>query len=142
MLVLRDDFLSPFGLVDDFLFGNTRSYTSSTPKVNALTDEYGLTIETALPGMSLEDVTIEIDDNSRNLTIAADSSNDADNDSATYLFREFTTTSFSRKFKIPRTYNLETANATFTNGILTLTFDKVDSEKQVPHRRRIEIKTK
>lgn len=140
MLILKDDFYTPLSVLDEFFKPLGPRSTEST-RFNALTDEYGLTIEGFLPGLSLDDITIEIDDSSRMLTISGDKKETQSSENVNYLFKEFEQTKFTRSYKIPKKYDLQSADAKLTNGILTLTFDKSSEVDQVRHRRRLEIKT-
>lgn len=105
------------------------------PAVNVREDEKAYNIELALPGISKEDIKIEIEKN--NLIISS-VKNDSKEDSANgYNIREFGYQSFCRNFTIPENAVSEKISASYKNGILIVDIPK--SKKDTRVNREIKI---
>ena len=92
-------------------------------------------LEADLPGFKKEDIRIELEDDC--MTITAERRSEQTESSGTYLRRERSYGSFSRRFG---TEGIDTArmDASFTDGVLTLSMPKLP--EQEPLTRRIEIR--
>jgi HSP20 family protein len=130
-------------MIDDF-FGSSLSdflgteFTSSTPSVNIVENNDDYKIEVAAPGLGKEDFNIEVDNN--NLIISATKeSNIEDNQEGKYTRREFNYSSFKRSFHLSEEINRDAINASYENGVLTITLGKKDEAiKKAP--KTVEIK--
>ena len=71
----------------------------------------------SLPGFSKKDINIEVE--GQILTISSEKKEEG--------FAQ----SFTKKFRLPSTVDMDSINATMTNGILTLKFDSVDNKKTI-----------
>jgi len=135
-LTHRDEFLTPFdSLFDDLLteafpslsqnlgvgFFNKGSY----PKVDVIDHKDNVTIEAEIPGLSKEDVSVELEDNV--LTISG-SKQDTVNEGATYIRRELKRSSFKRSFTLGENIDTSKIDAGFENGILTVLIPKKEPE--------------
>lgn len=130
-------------MIDDF-FGSSLSdflgteFTSSNPSVNIVenTDDYK--IEVAAPGLGKEDFSIEVDND--NLVVsAAKETTTEDNQEGKYTRREFNYSSFKRSFHLSEEINRDAINASYENGVLTITLAKKDEAiKKAP--KTVEIK--
>jgi HSP20 family protein len=108
--------------------------TMWAPQVNVAetADEVVLTAE--LPGMSREQVTIELEQNV--LTIAGEKVEErTEGEEQRYHLWERTYGSFHRSFSLPRPVNGEDATARFENGVLEIRLPKAPEAKG----RKIEI---
>lgn len=95
----------------------------------------GLTIEALLPGVSEEDVQVDIDRGV--LTIAAKRHGPEAGQGDQWYLREFHPGQFSRSLSLPFPVEVEQVTARFANGILTLTLPKAEAAKP----KRIQIGT-
>lgn len=135
-LTHRDEFLTPFdSLFDDLLteafpslsqnlgvgFFNKGSY----PKVDVIDHKDNVTIEAEIPGLSKEDVSVELEDNV--LTISGNKQ-DTVNEGATYIRRELKRSSFKRSFTLGENIDTSKIDAGFENGILTVLIPKKEPE--------------
>lgn len=77
-----------------------------------------------LPGFELEEVEVELLD--QTLSIAAESSSASDEEDLTgrYIRRERRTESVSRSVELPEDVEADAVEATFDNGVLTVTLPK------------------
>ena len=107
---------------------------SSFPiNVHGTPDE--LKVEALLPGISEEDVRVDIDRGV--LTIAAKRQGQESVQGEQWHLREFNPGQFSRSLSLPFPVESDHATATFTNGVLTLVLPKAEAAKP----RRIQIGT-
>lgn len=112
-------------------FGNLPFLIEKTklPKVNAYLKGEGLVIDCIVPYVKKEDISINIDNNLRKIVIEGEVHQDEDIQS--HFCREVSRTSFSRSFGVPKTYDLEKAEAELVDGILKITVPIAkESEKQ------------
>jgi len=115
-------------LVDNF-FVNSNSLRGVSPLVDIreTKDEYFL--EAELPGLSDKDVDIKVQD--RVLTIASLNDNkEAKSAEVRWLVRERRSFSFRRSFTLPRNADVDNINATFKDGLLTITMPKSPEAKE------------
>jgi HSP20 family protein len=93
-----------------------------------------LVLSMALPGVKPQDVNITI--TGQTLQLRGEFKTDASVKRDEYLHRERRFGTFSRQLELPIRVKGDAANATFEDGVLTLTIPKADEVKP----RRIEIK--
>ena len=88
--------------------------------LNILGPEYKVgdnKLDVSLPGFSKKDINIEVD--GQILTISSEKKDEA--------FAK----SFTKKFRLPNTIDMDSISATMTNGILTLKFESTDNKKTI-----------
>ena len=111
-----------FGL--DLPAFTARNY--GVPKVDVKEDKEAYTLEMDLPGRTENDVNISLKD--KVLTIASVKDDKADKkekkEENEWLIHERTRTSFSRSFTLPDDVEAEGGNASFKNGVLTVTLPR------------------
>ena len=98
--------------------------------------ENELVVKAALPGVKPEELDITIADNT--LTIKGEHQEEQEAKENDYLHRERSYGTFSRTVAIPVKVNSEKAEATFEEGVLTLTLPKAGEIKP----RQLKIKPK
>ncbi len=86
-----------------------------------------LMVKAALPGVKAEEVDITIDDNF--ITISGEHKEEQETKEDDYFHRERYYGAFSRAVAIPMKVRNEKAEATFEEGVLTLTIAKADEIK-------------
>lgn len=144
----KQEFLTPFDRIfDDMLgsmfptiandFGDDFFTKGSYPKVNVVNYDDGIEIDAAIPGMTKDDVDVEITDGV--LTIQGTSNQNRNVDDAQYLKREIKRSSFRRSFTLGDNLDSENVSAKFDNGILTLSIPKLVPDDEKPVTRKIEI---
>ncbi len=130
--------------IDDF-FGRSVSdffgteFTSSTPSVNIIEKDDVYSIEVAAPGLAKDRFNIELDND--NLIISAEQKEESEttDENGKFTRREFNYSSFKRSFHLSDEIDRENINASYDNGVLTVTVAKKDEAiKQSP--KTIEIK--
>lgn len=106
---------------DHFIDEKKVGYTYPASNVLELKDRF--VIELAIPGMSKEDIKINLD--KKVLSVSADKET---KDEGKFRMKEFKFGKFSRQFKIPNAADLETISAEMTNGILSISINKRKEE--------------
>ena len=144
----RQEFLTPFDRIfDDMLgsmfptiandFGDDFFTKGSYPKVNVVNYDNSIEIDAAIPGLTKDDVNVEITDGV--LTIQGTSAQRENVDDAQYLKREIKRSSFRRSFTLGDNLDSNNVSAKFDNGILTLSIPKLVPDDVKPVTRKITI---
>lgn len=125
-------------LVEDFFgdsdFLNFRD-KNLVPAVNIKETEGEFEIELAVPGMTREDIKVEVLDGV--LTISAEKNDSKEEKTKKYTRREFSYNKFSRSFTLPENVNPDAVVANYAEGVLHLNVPKV--EKVLPEAKKILI---
>ena len=144
----RQEFLTPFDRIFDDMFGNMFPTIASDfgddfftkgsyPKVNVINYEGCIEIDAAIPGMSKDDVDVEITDGV--LTIQGTSNQNRAVEDSQYLKREIKRSSFRLSFTLGENLDSTGISARFDNGILTIVVPKVTPDDAKPVTRQIAI---
>ena len=144
----KREFLTPFdeifnNLMGDMFpsihqeFGDNFFAQGSYPKCNVLNFDDRVEIKAAIPGLTKDDVTVEVVDGV--LTIKAESNQRADVEDSQYVKREVKRSAFARSFRLGENLVEDYISGAFENGILTITLPKVQPTNTVPEVRKIEI---
>lgn len=80
-----------------------------------------------LPGIDPDDVDINLDKD--RLTISGEYSEEKEDSSKQYSFRQRRYGSFSRSVRLPKPVDEEKTEANYKDGVLTVTMPKTDKEK-------------
>ncbi len=108
------------------------STQGNTPRANVWTDDAGTKIEIELPGFSRSDIDISTKKGRLTVTAKREKSNDKN-----CVSREFTTTTLTRSWSLPKNTNYDGIAADLDAGILTVTVPHTKVEDNTA--RRIEI---
>lgn len=93
------------------------------PAVNITENEEGYKLSLAIPGVSKDNLSIEIEGDI--ITISAESEEDTEDIQDNYTHQEYNYSSFSRSFTLPDEVNSDAIEATFNDGVLTVLLPKV-----------------
>jgi len=102
----------------------TRSWQ---PLVDIVETEQAYEVRAELPGIAREDVQLSIDDNV--LTLSGERKLEKDANQESYRRRERAYGTFSRAFTLPAQVNAEGIQASFKDGVLTITVPKAEQAK-------------
>ena len=119
--LMEDSFVRPGASA----VGAAQASYSFPLNIHGTSDE--LRIEALLPGISEEDVRVDIDRGV--LTIAAKRHAWEQTEGEQWYLREFNPGGFSRSLSLPFPVEAERATATFSNGVLTLTLPKAEAAR-------------
>ncbi len=116
---------NPFDLIDH-LFSNDELLYSGfrTPAVDISEEDNRYLIEAELPGLSEKDVKLELKDGILYLSTAKKESKEEKSSKNRWLRRERREFQFSRSFDLPDNIDVEKIEATFRDGLLTVTLPK------------------
>lgn len=103
------------------------------PRTDLVETDESYRIHLDVPGMTKEDLKINYQDNQ--LTVSGERKSDRTADDEEYVRVERSFGHFYRSFTLPRTVNAEDINATYDNGVLTISVPKTEEVKP----RQIEI---
>jgi len=103
-----------------------------TPAVDIFETEAGLTLVADVPGLSKEELHVDIDQGVLTIdgAVIGDKSGSA-------LFTEFSVAGYYRQFRLPESIDPDRTTAELNNGVLTLQLAKAEAAKP----KKIEIKT-
>lgn len=126
----NNNYLSLFDEFDDFFTDKL----GKDMKTNILENDDNYTVTSEIPGVSKENIKIDVDDNT--LTISVNKKNTNKDEKKNYLVKEISETSLSRSFYLD---DMDENNITakMDNGILTITVGKIKEVK--PQTKRITI---
>ena len=131
-----DLFRSRFGRLFDEAFNDFVSPVSGTrvsstpdwkPPVDIKETDDAMTIFAEIPGLTKENVSITMENNV--LTISGERKFEKDVEKENFHRIERTYGSFSRSFSLPANVATEKADASFRDGVLTVTLPKTDEAK-------------
>ena len=116
---------------EDNWFGPTRYLSAASdrllPTVDVYQNKESITVKASLPGLKAEDVNVEINDGV--LTIKGEMKSDEEVKEENYFYRERRCGSFNRSFRLPTGLQIEKADATMEDGVLTVLIPKVEETK-------------
>ncbi len=118
----------------DFL-GGVQNANQHMPAVNIRENETHFFLDIAIPGKKKEDIKVEIEKNI--LTISSDQVKEEVLNER-FNRREFNYGSFTRAFTLPKTISEDNIQATYEQGVLTLTLPKREETLPKP-KRQIQI---
>src|SRR5688572_14969329 len=102
------------------------------PAVNIRERAEDFVIDLAVPGMNKEDFSVEVDNGV--LTVSGERKDETEHKNDNHTRREFHYGSFRRTFSLPDSANPDEVNASYKDGILTLTVMKREESKLKPKR--------
>lgn len=124
----------------DELFTNELSNTKNTdfnkgitsPKVNIKESVDAFTLEMAVPGFKKSDFVIDLENET--LLVSAEIKTEQEESKDNYTRKEFGYASFKRTFMLPDTVEGDKIEATYVDGILSLSIPKKEEAKPKPAR--------
>jgi HSP20 family protein len=102
--------------------------------VDVVQDDDSIVVRASLPGFKAENIEVSVDDGV--LSISAETEAIADADGEGYLLREGRSGKFRRALKLPDTVDVDQAESTYANGVITITLPKTEARKP----KRLEVK--
>lgn len=142
----RDEFVTSFDRLFNQIFESTFPDSAKElgvdlfskgayPKVNIYDEDDKITIEAEVPGLTKDQVNVEVQDGV--LTIKGNKRIDEKSDKkGVYVYRELKQSSFARSFQLHDNLDSENIKAKFENGVLMLTI-----LKKVPENKLKAVKT-
>lgn len=132
-----DDFVGGFGPAPFRTLAREELPFVSSPPVDVVEKDDAFQITAELPGLDQKDVEVKCTDST--LTIRGEKNEEKEEKKKDYYVSERRFGSFQRAFRIPETVDPAKIEATFKNGVLTLTLPKTtEAQKRA---RKIDVKT-
>jgi HSP20 family protein len=134
----------PFGELDgffgedDWFFPVFPTRGSYDPDMDVYDTEKDVVAKVSLPDINCDDVKISVEENV--LKVAGKFEKEKEEKGKNYYRKEIKKGSFQRAVRLPSEVDEEKADATYENGILTITLPKIKQRKK--EGREIKIKTK
>ena len=136
MLIPRDNFdLFDDIFTDPFFKRNDNKLMRTDIKEHD--DNYVISV--GLPGYDKENIKVDITDGYLTVSAKTDSENNED-EKGKYVRRERYFGECSRSFYVGDDISVEDVDASFKNGTLIMEIPKMDSKKELPEKKYIEIK--
>ncbi len=110
---------------DDMVTGSRPVEGNFLPGVDVRETDKAYEIEVMLPGIKKEDINIDLDD--RTLTIRGERKTSKEEDKVKYHLVETSYGTFSRSLTLPTNINRESIQASYTDGVLRVTIDKIEN---------------
>jgi len=122
---LFDDFfrgfdLEPFGTRED-------RYAGFSPSIDLREDEKAFTLKAEIPGIDEKDVEVLVSDDA--ITIKGEKKEEQEDKGKDYYRVERTYGSFHRVIPLPKGVNLDKVEATFKNGVLSISLPKTEEAR-------------
>ena len=138
----RDSFLTPFDKMFDSMVESqfpdivksvgVKPYQGSAyPKVNVYEYEDKVGIVAEIPGLNKKQLNVDVEDGV--LTISGDKHSIFEDDGAKVLRRELKQSSFKRSFELGEQLDGDNINASFKDGVLSISIPKIEPEKPKKH---------
>ena len=134
----RDEFLTPFDRLFDQFFessfpevvqsvGVKPFQGSAYPKVNVYEHDDKVNVVAEIPGISKDNIVIDVEDGV--LTIKGSKHGFEEDPDATVIRKELKHSAFERKFTLGETLDGENIEASFKDGLLSISVPKLEPEK-------------
>ena len=134
----RDEFLTPFDKMFDSMVESqfpevvksvgVKPYQGSAyPKVNVYEYDDKVGIVAEIPGLNKKQLNVEVEDGV--LTISGDKHSIFEDEGAKVLRRELKQSSFKRSFELGEQLDGDNINASFKDGVLSVSIPKIEPEK-------------
>jgi HSP20 family protein len=135
-LVLRN--WEPFNLLREFdkSFFDNRAGSPWSPTVNISENEDGYVLKAELPGVSKEDIDIDLKDNT--LTLKGEKKAEKKEEKENYIRVESSYGKFERSFYLSDDIDISKADANFKDGVLRIALKKKEEAK--PKQIKVEVK--
>jgi len=114
-------------IFDEDLFAGLSNRPASMPAVNIKEDEKKYSLELAIPGINKNDLKIDMKEDV--ITISSEMKKESEENSDGYKRKEFSYSAFSRSFYVPENVNKEKIEASYKDGVLSVTLPKEDEQK-------------
>ena len=134
----RDTFLTPFDKMFDSMVESqfpdivksvgVKPYQGSAyPKVNVYEYDDKVGIVAEIPGLDKKQLNVDVEDGV--LTISGDKHSTFEEDGAKVIRRELKQSSFKRSFELGEQLDGDNINASFKDGVLSVSIPKIEPEK-------------
>jgi len=126
------------GFEDAFtrFFNEPHSNRPWSPAVDIFESENELVLKADVPDVDLKDIDVRVEN--QTLTIAGERKFEKNEKTKGYHRIERSYGNFTRSFAVPNSFDTESINAAYSNGVLTVTLPKKEAAK--PRQIKVEVK--
>ena len=140
LLAKRNQDLMP-SLFNELMNWDNFTEEGEMPKMNVSESDKNYELELCVPGLSKDDLSINIDsENNLIVEMAKKEEKKDENKDRHYLRHEFSQLQFKQLFALPENVKREAIEATVKHGVLHITLPKIQEEEKKAQMRQIEIK--
>lgn len=129
-----------FGLMSEVFDGfsnGIENFSYGYPRINTVENESDFRVDVYYPGMKKEDFKVNVEN--KTLTIRSTASENKEENSEKYHFREFSKREFTRKFVLPDEVVKNKITALYEDGVLKIVIPK-DKVKEKQSKFEVNIK--
>ena len=108
--------------------GSREPYTWAIP-VDVVREGDEIVVHATLPGVDPDDIEVSVEDNLLTIKGSTKESGETGRKEEDYLVKERRTGSFRRTLRLPKTADTEKARPHYDNGVLTVSFPRLESKK-------------
>lgn len=137
-----DEVMDPFDMWDcatDRFFGNDLMQFD-TMKTDVIEEDSDYKLKADLPGFNKEDIAVDLKSGVLTISATHKENNDEKDSKGKYVRRERREMSYHRSFSVGDDMKPEDINASYDNGVLTVTLPKKEIEQKNEDVKRIEVK--
>ena len=129
--------LNSVDLFNEFFndFGGPGLRKWSNPSVNISENDQAYKLQLAVPGLKKEDFKLSLEENT--LVVSAEQKQESNEKTERFTRKEFSFSSFTRRFNLPENVEQAAITANYENGIMVIQLPKKADEK--PKTREINI---
>src|SRR5215471_1131321 len=117
-------------------FNEPHSNRPWSPAVDIFESENELVLKADVPDVNLKDIDVRVEN--QTLTIAGERKFEKNEKTKGYHRIERSYGNFTRSFAVPNSFDTESINAAYSNGVLTVTLPKKEAAK--PRQIKVEVK--
>ncbi|MGZ8543683.1 MAG: Hsp20/alpha crystallin family protein [Flavisolibacter sp.] len=133
---LFDDFFKPWN--EWFENSGFPAKLLTVPAVNVTEDASQYRVSLAVPGLNKDDFHIDVEGNM--LTIESEKEETGEEKEGKYTRKEYSYSSFSRSFNLPEDVKLDSIDAHYKDGVLTITLPRMETTKKITASKQIVVK--
>ena len=120
-------FNQPFGGLEGFGIEQPLTSENFLPPVDIFEDEHNITLQAEIPGVKEQDLNVTLENNVLTITGERKFRDEEQKDNFHRIERRYG--KFTRSFTLPTSVDSQTVNATFENGVLSITLPKHEAFK-------------
>ena len=102
--------------------------------LDVIQDGDSIVVRASMPGVKADDISVTVENEV--LTIDGKTESEGEGKDGSYLMRERRSGTFHRALRLPDTIDVDKADTSYENGVVSITFPKVESKKA----KRLELK--
>ena len=102
--------------------------------LDVIQDGDNIVVRASMPGVKADDISVTIENEV--LTIKGKTESEGEVNDGSYLMRERRSGTFHRALRLPDTIDVDNADTSYENGVVSIIFPKVESKKA----KRLELK--